>query len=153
MNKIEYYLVFLSICFLSFTNYSQTNESYFTDKKDENVNTSIILNSNLNNSLLNLNQDSRVAVSQINSVNLTQIGINNVSDISQSQQTSQSVKQFGRNNYYSYIDFRNSNPINLEVLQQGNSNSLQIYGSNSLSNGMKIVQKSNFKNIVIKNYK
>ena len=152
VKNIYFYTLLISIL-LSFNGFSQNNGSYFTDTIINSIeNTSIILNStSLNNSITDVNQLS--SANGINSVVLKQVGLYNVSDISQSRQTEQNITQFGNKNYYSFRDYYTSSPISLSVLQQGNANSLQIYGSNSLINGMKIVQKSNFKNIVIKNYK
>lgn len=106
----------------------------------------------LTNSLISIHQLNSEA-NHLNTVVLNQVGLYNVADISQSKQTKQTVNQLGSKNYYSFTDFYNSSAVNFSVLQQGNSNSLQIYGTNSLMDGMQISQKSNFKNIVIKNYK
>jgi len=157
MKKTRFYfllIVFQLTCFNVFSQKDTSSTSYFSDQSSNlQENTSLLINTNaLNNSLTRVKQISNAA-SDLNSVALTQVGLFNVSEISQSMQTSQSVIQFGNKNFYSFRDFRNSTPVNLSILQQGNANSLQIYGSNSIINGMKIVQKSNFKNIVVKNYK
>jgi len=85
-------------------------------------------------------------------INLNQIGNKNKIEVKQSKNDSQIVKQFGDNNYYSFINYYNSNVSNLSVIQVGNSNSLNIYGQNSLIDNMSILQKSNFKTLIIKNY-
>lgn len=144
-------LILFVILFCSFNLCSQEQlPSYFKNNKENKTNT-YLSNTINNNSLVFINQIEQEA-NNLNVTSLNQIGLYNIVDISQSQQTNQVVNQIGNKNYYSFVDFYNSSAINFSVLQQGNSNSLQIYGSNSLMNGMKIVQKSNFKNIVIKNY-
>lgn len=89
---------------------------------------------------------------QNNIVVIQQIGENNQVGIVKNELNSQSVEQIGNDNYYNYINYYNNAPLNLNVIQEGNSNSLQIYGQNSLINNMSIVQKSNFKTVVIKNF-
>jgi hypothetical protein len=89
---------------------------------------------------------------QYSSVKLNQVGNNNQIDIKSSINDSQTVSQFGNNNDYQFINYYNNSPSNFNILQQGNSNSLQIYGENSLIKNMSIVQKANFETLVIKNY-
>ncbi|HEY9221491.1 MAG TPA: hypothetical protein VIO43_07950 [Lutibacter sp.] len=89
---------------------------------------------------------------QYSSVKLNQIGNNNQIDIKSNINDTQSVSQFGNNNDYQFINYYNNSPSNFNILQQGNSNSLQIFGENSLIKNMGIVQKANFETLVIKNY-
>ncbi len=124
--------------------------SYFSSTSS-NKNTPEILFNSSNNYLVDVVQIQ--TTNSVNSVVLNQKGLYNVADISQSNLTSQAVTQLGNKNYYSFNNYNNTSPVNLSILQQGNANSLQIYGTNSFMDGLKIVQKSNFKNIVIKNYK
>ena len=127
--------------------FSQSKTSNSSDKKIINFQNSLIPNNNLTTiAQLNVNSSAGVIV-------LNQYGLNNVAEINQSQQTTQSVLQIGVENYYGFVDYKNSSPVNFNVLQQGNANSLQIYGTNSIINGMEIIQKSSFKNIVIRNYR
>ncbi len=92
------------------------------------------------------------AISPNNFVNLQQVGNSNVIDIKQNGNNTEVVNQLGNKNYYSFINYYNNSPLNLNILQKGNSNNLQIYGQNSLIENMSIVQKSNSKTIIIKNY-
>lgn len=89
---------------------------------------------------------------QYNSVKLNQIGNNNQIDIKSNINDFQTVSQFGNNNDYQFINYYNSAVSNFNILQQGNSNSLQIYGENSLIKNISIVQKANFETLIIKNY-
>lgn len=90
--------------------------------------------------------------SKINEVNLNQIGGENQIEIKSSNSNSQVVNQKGQDNYYQFINYYNNSPSNFNILQQGNSNSLQIYGQNSIIEKLSIVQKTNAKSIIIKNY-
>lgn len=91
-------------------------------------------------------------IQQNNIVVIQQIGENNQVGVVKNDLDSQNIQQNGNNNYYNYINYYNNTPLNLNVIQEGNSNSLQIYGQNSIINNMSIVQKSNFKTVVIKNF-
>jgi len=89
---------------------------------------------------------------QINYVKLTQIGNSNQIDIKSSVGDSQTVSQFGNNNDYNFINYYNSAASNFNIVQQGNANSLQIYGENTLIKNISIYQKANFETLIIKNY-
>jgi hypothetical protein len=99
-----------------------------------------------NNKGTNLNNNNQGSV-----VLLKQIGNYNVYDIKVGASDSQNV-QIGNNNYYSFINYYNNTVSNFNILQQGEANSLQIYGQNSLINTISILQKGNFKSLIIKNY-
>ena len=151
------FLVFL-LCSLYVTEVSAQQEklpTYFSNNFSQlsPYNTSLLVDSN---SLLT-NENSQNSLFQqqsgnINSVVLNQVGFENNADIKSSNQTSQNVNQIGNENYYSFINYYNSNPINFGVHQQGNANSLQIYGTNSMMNGAAIIQNSNNQALIIKNY-
>ena len=64
----------------------------------------------------------------------------------------QVVKQNGNQNNYEYYNYYSKENSNLKVNQEGNQNSLQVFGENSLMKNAVINQKSDFKSIVIKNY-
>jgi len=91
-------------------------------------------------------------LSQDNFVNLKQVGSKNVIDIKQNGNDTEVVNQVGNKNYYSFINYYNNSPLNLNILQKGNSNNLQIYGQNRLIENMSIIQNSSFKTIIIKNH-
>ena len=84
-------------------------------------------------------------------LSLNQKGDNNNIEIKAGKVT-QVVSQVGSHNQYNFINYYNSNSSNLTILQQGFSNSLQIYGQNSIIESISIIQKSNFKSLIIKNY-
>ena len=85
-------------------------------------------------------------------VKIRQFGNYNVADVTVGAGQSQTVNQYGNSNYYSFLKYYNNNPSNLNVLQQGEANSLQVYGQNSLINNISILQQGNFKSLIIKNY-
>jgi len=81
-----------------------------------------------------------------------QIGNNNEIDIKQQGSDLQRVNQLGNNNYYNFISYYNNLPSSFNIIQQGNTNNLQIYGENSIIKNMSILQKTDFKTLIIKNY-
>lgn len=89
---------------------------------------------------------------QSNFVSLNQIGNNNKIDIEQNGVDSQTVNQLGNNNYYNFINYYNNIASDFNIIQQGNTNNLQIYGENSIIKNISIIQKSDFKTLIIKNY-
>ena len=83
---------------------------------------------------------------------LNQIGNSNQAYLSSDGNNVHKIMQIGNKNIYQFISFYNNTPSLLNALQEGNSNSLLIYGKNSIIEKINIVQKTNFKTIVIKNY-
>jgi hypothetical protein len=109
-----------------------------------NQNSSMILN---NKNILSSKNQVKNSLIEFN-----QVGVENLIDIRNNFNDGQSITQKGDNNNYHFINFYSNLPSDFNILQQGNSNSLQIYGENSLIKHIKIVQKTNFKTIIIKNY-
>jgi len=112
---------------------------------------------------LNLNEDALLVLentiatpsnihSHINYVKLNQKGNNNQIDLKLRSNDNQTVNQLGENNYFQFINYYNSSPSNFNIVQQGKANNLQIYGENSIIRNISIIQKSNFKTLIIKNY-
>jgi len=86
-------------------------------------------------------------------VNVEQTGIENNTYINSLQTgDKQVVTQTGDQNNYEYYNYYSREDSNLNVNQEGNQNSLQIFGENSLMKNAVINQKSSFKSLVIKNY-
>ena len=96
--------------------------------------------------------DPSILQSKNNSLLLNQVGNNNQIDIRSSVNDTQTVGQIGNKNDYQFINYYNNDVSNFNILQQGNSNSVQIYGENSIVKNLGIVQKTNFKTVIIKNY-
>ncbi len=144
------FIVFLASCF---TVMSQSNPStYFVNVPQIGSDASLlVLENNINLSSSDLTSF-RNSSSNQNLLLINQIGTNNIVDIKKGVGDSQQVNQYGKSNYYSFIDYYNTAPTNMDILQQGNANSLQVYGTNSFMENIKITQKSSYKTIIIKNY-
>lgn len=83
---------------------------------------------------------------------ITQIGYKNVLSITGDINDYQTIEQRGDKNYYNFTDYYNSRTSKMQVLQEGESNSLQIIGTNSFSDNIIIRQKSNYKSIIVRNF-
>lgn len=146
MKNILHNLLILLV-FLAFTNLNaqenKNEKKYFFNN---------ITQLNKQSSLLLENKSKVKTQSQDSFVLLNQTGNNNQVLIKSGSEDSQLINQKGKNNYYQFISYYNSTPSNFNILQKGNSNSLQIYGENSLIKNMSIIQKTNNKAILIKNY-
>lgn len=109
----------------------------------------LVLEKNIN-SLNNL-QDYDKSVDNYN-LSINQLGVNNVAEVKSGMNDIQLIGQKGRDNYYNFIDYYNNSTTKINALQEGNANSLLIYGTNSLMENVKIIQKSNYKTIIVRNY-
>ncbi|WP_372746872.1 hypothetical protein [Lutibacter sp.] len=89
---------------------------------------------------------------QNSEISLNQVGNKNQIEIKSSGNDAQIVGQTGNNNNYKFINYYNSSPSNFNIIQQGNSNSLQIYGENSIIKNISIIQKTNFDTLIITNH-
>lgn len=139
-------LLFVIGFFTIKANAQQTNEDtyiinqYFQSNKEA----SLVLESK--------GLDPAILQSKNNAILLNQVGNSNQIDIKSSINNAQTVSQFGNNNDYQFINYYNSSASNFNIIQQGNSNSLQIYGENSIIKSLGIVQKADFGTLIIKNY-
>jgi hypothetical protein len=85
-------------------------------------------------------------------VNLVQTGYQNNIYLNSLNKDTQTVHQTGnKNNYENYVNFNNEK-TNKIINQEGNLNSLLIFGENSLMKNLMINQKADFQSIVIKNF-
>ena len=105
-----------------------------------------------------LSEDLSLVNTTLNEVNkvvsdfvIQQVGYGNIAEMKKGVSDVQEIYQEGGRNFYSFIDYYNANPTNFEVLQHGNNNMLQVFGTNSLMNGIKIIQKGNYRSLIIKN--
>ncbi len=142
----------LAIVLTSFCVVSQQNMStYFVNVPQIGSDASfLVLEHNINSSF-NTKNVNNSKVSQ-KFLSISQIGSNNSIGVKKGANDIQLIRQNGKDNYYSFIDYYNTAPTNMNILQQGNANSLQIYGTNSLMEQLKITQRSSYKTIIIKNY-
>lgn len=137
---------------ISYACYSQESgfKTYIVNQHNKVLETPYLIaeSEKSNHSVINETEEG----SSKNIIIVKQIGNNNNVGIVKNEIDSQNIEQIGNNNYYNYINYYNNTPLNLNVLQQGDSNSLQVYGRNSIIDKMSIVQKSNFKTVIVKNY-
>jgi hypothetical protein len=64
----------------------------------------------------------------------------------------QEVLQNGENNNFEFYNYYSQENSSMQVNQNGTSNSLQVFGENSLMKDAVIHQKSDFNTIVVRNY-
>jgi hypothetical protein len=92
-----------------------------------------------------------VDASKIN-VSVFQKGdFNELSLVKDAKTISQNIVQQGKNNSISDYSFRTNLDIKTEMIQNGNDQKIQSYGSNSISKDMKITQTGNGASVIILN--
>lgn len=147
MKKYDYtlfvLLVFISV-FSVKTNAQQVNKDTFAINKYFQSNKEAAI-------LLEKGVDLSITQTQNSKFFLNQVGYNNQINIISNAGNNQTVIQLGNNNEYKFVTYYNDAVSNLNIIQQGNSNSLQVYGENSLIKNLSIVQKTNFKTVIIRN--
>ena len=125
---------------------------YETNAQVEDQNT-LLINTYFNLSSTNFIDNYGYSESNfLQSVAILQFGNNNNIDINSSGKSQQKVNQIGDNNNFQFIDFYNSSDMSLDVLQDGNNSSIQVYGVNSLMKDMLIKQSASNKTLIITNY-
>lgn len=112
----------------------------------------------LNQNKVNIQQvgDYNVINATFNSDNsnlfMTQNGINNSIDlIKNTPELTQSISQIGNNNTINDLTYYTNYKVNMEMNQNGDNQSIQNIGTNSLSKDMKISQTGNGASIIIIN--
>lgn len=85
-------------------------------------------------------------------VTIVQTGNYNNFYISTNGKSKQKVSQIGDRNNYEYYTYYNSNPSEVNSLQLGDNNDIQIFGQNELAKNINIIQNTNNKTLIIKNY-
>lgn len=83
---------------------------------------------------------------------VTQLGDGNLLSVKSGINDFQKIRQQGNSNYYNFIDYYNSRQSNIDVLQLGKANSLHVYGTNSFTDKIKIIQKSDYKSVIVRNF-
>ncbi|MCZ8228222.1 hypothetical protein [Flavobacterium sp.] len=84
------------------------------------------------------------------SVNQTGTG-NNLMISKEANSVRQNIAQQGRNNFITDYSSFTYNAINMEIVQNGDNQSVQNFGTNSLSKDMKIIQTGTGSSVVIFN--
>lgn len=144
--KIKNQVIIVLFAFFSVAMYSQeisNQKAYIITQLNTNPNY-LINNNNIPSSTNSLKVGSMVKLNQLGDYNTIELKAN-LND-------SQNVNQLGDKNNYTFINYYNTNPSTMNVLQQGNGNFLQVYGQNNLMSKISIIQKSNAKTLIIKNY-
>lgn len=148
---MRFLITFLIVCFFSLElsgqeNLNREREAIFIQQ----------INLEAFNQRFNANNSGRLRFRNINSTNhqlvITQIGDGNLLSVRTGVKDFQKINQKGNRNYYNFINYYNSRPSNVNILQQGEGNSLHIYGKNSFMDKIKIYQKSDYKSITIRNF-
>jgi hypothetical protein len=118
---------------------------------DENT---FIINQYFQNNQNNYSLMNRPAVSNNAEtyVNLIQTGYNNNIRLNSLNEDTQTVHQVGNKNDYENFVYFNKEKTNKTINQEGNMNSLLIFGENSMMKNLIINQKADFQSIVIKNF-
>lgn len=82
-----------------------------------------------------------------------QFGDYNFVDVSvRSNVVNQNVDQMGNGNSFENYSYNSFNRHEAEVVQKGNNIDVQVFGSNSISEGMKIRVTGNDKSVIVRNY-
>ena len=149
--KKNQYILFLPLLFLSLLSFNSSAQE-LTNENTYLINQYFQLNKEAASVVQDVNKQALNNTNQNTIVSLNQIGNENEIEIKSNADNSQQVTQQGNQNQYSFISYYNSNPSNFNILQQGTSNSLQIYGQNSIIENITIIQKSNAKTLIINNY-
>lgn len=150
MRRMKIILCMVLLIFSLKATAQQNTSTYFVSVPQIGSDASfLVLEKNIN-SLNNLQDFDRLIDNYNLSIN--QLGVNNVVEVKNGVSDIQLIGQKGRDNYYNFIDYYNNSPTKMNILQEGNANSLHIYGTNSLMEHVKIIQKANYKAITIRNY-
>jgi hypothetical protein len=130
------------------------SETYFTSKKEipfENVIQSRSLNIRQIGDYNNLNVNLKGAFIK---VDILQNGANNQLELDkEANAIKQKVVQDGQNNSIKDLSIYANNNVNMEFIQQGNNQNIQNYGTNSISENMKVIQSGNGAAVIIINNK
>lgn len=137
---------------ISFMLYILSYVAVFAQFSDENTNA-------INQYFSNIRENPVSILTQVNEnlnvvgFQLEQNGLDNLIHVNNLQLgDKQVVRQVGNKNSYEYYTYYSVENSNISISQVGDSNTIQIYGENSLTRNATINQKSNFQELIIKNY-
>ena len=143
MKKI-FHIVFVLVLFISLNSFSQNLQDQNSNLIESYFQLQSITTEAPAETLLQQNLGSDVIV--------VQTGNYNNSYILTSAKSKQSVNQIGDHNNYEYYTYYNSSPSEVNTLQLGDNNDIQIFGQNELTKNINIIQQTNNKTLIIKNY-
>lgn len=125
---------------------SAMNTKASTDFRGTSINSVLIQQIGNNNQTFTNVNAKNVEVS----VNQTGTG-NNLMISKEANSVRQNIAQQGRNNFITDYSSFTYNAINMEIVQNGDNQSVQNYGTNSLSKDMKIIQTGTGSSVIIFN--
>lgn len=170
MMSNKYILWFAILCMqIGFSQEDQSNTTFSSyssslfDSEENSLYVVSAMNNNLNSNPLNQNSvtiqqigDYNVINATVNSENsnllINQNGINNSIDLTKNAaELTQKMSQIGNNNTINDFTYYTNYKVNMEMNQNGNNQSIQNIGTNSLSKDMKISQTGNGASVIIIN--
>lgn len=89
--------------------------------------------------------------SQLSNTEIVQIGKFNTSSVETSSKENVSIFQLGSYNGYFFMSGYGKSDFNLDVIQQGQNNSIHIFGENSLMKDATIRQTGTDRDIIVTN--
>jgi hypothetical protein len=139
--------------FLALASQEKINQSV-TAKKDL-VFENLIQSGNLYIKQIGKYNDLKINVNAASiEVEVLQNGDNNQIELDkEANSIKQKMAQDGQNNSIKDFSMYTNNNVNTEFIQQGNNQSIQSYGSNSISENMKVIQSGNGAAVIIINRK
>ncbi len=124
----------------------------FSQNLNDNNSEIILAYFNLSTSIENTDNSLSPNAQSGSEVVLSQTGNYNYAYINSGKNNKQKINQLGNRNNYEYYSYYNSNPTLVNTLQLGENNDIQIFGQNELTKNLNIIQNTNDKMIIIKNY-
>jgi len=113
-------------------------------------------NSNFINTYFNIQSEADQYVSNFylyqSSVEILQVGNYNQTAVESNSKDVQSIIQNGDANLFERYTYYNSQACELQVIQNGNNNTILIFGQNDLSNQMQIIQNTQHQTLIINNF-
>lgn len=130
------------------------SETYLSNKKDIPV-ANLMQSGGLNIKQIGDYNDVTINVKGTSvNVDILQNGDSNQLELDkEANSIKQKVVQDGQNNSIKDLSMYANNNVNMELVQQGNNQNIQNYGTNSISENMKVIQSGNGAAVIIINNK
>ncbi|MDM1398120.1 hypothetical protein HX049_13170 [Myroides odoratimimus] len=117
------------------SNLQDQKQIYITQIGDENIIASTLINSSSSD------------------IKYTQIGNQNSIDVlTTSQESKQTIDQIGDQNKYSHYNYNSTKVENINIIQKGNNQNIDVFGQNTMSQDLKITIIGSDKSLIIRNY-
>lgn len=96
---------------------------------------------------------STVITTESKNIYYTQYGDSNTIDVlTKSQDTNQIISQIGNQNNYTHYSYNPLESQNINVMQNGNKQNIEVFGENSMSKDMIIKMDASDKSLLIRNF-